>query len=69
MSKGNIKLKDNLINKAKDDWKKSDKHHASKKTVKWHKPATGLKLYNFLENRGKFVFKIIYINIDLYQKR
>ena len=32
-----------------------------KKTVKWHKPATGLKLYKFLENRGKFVFKIIYI--------
>ena len=31
MSKGNIKLKDNLINKANDDWKKSDKHHASKK--------------------------------------
>ena len=41
--------------------KKSDKYHASEKTVKWRKPATGLKLYNFLENREKIVFKISYI--------
>ena len=47
MSKGNIKVKDNVIKEANDDWIKSDKYHASKKTVKWRKPATGLKLYNF----------------------
>ena len=41
--------------------KKSDKYHASKNTVKRRKPATGLKLHKFLENREKNVFDIIYI--------
>ena len=58
MSRGNIKWKDKLIKEANDDWKKSDKYHASKKTVKWRKPATGLKLHKFLENREKNVFDI-----------
>ena len=56
MSKDNIKLKDKLIKEANDDWKKSDKYHASKNTVERRKPATGLKLHKYLENREKNVF-------------
>ena len=57
MSNDNIKLKDKLIKEANDDQrKKSDKYHASKNTVKRRKPATGLKLHKFLENREKNVF-------------
>ena len=51
-----VELKNKLIKEANEEWKKSDKYHASKNTVKRCKPATGLKLYKFLENREKSVF-------------
>ena len=48
--------KNKLIKEDNEEWKKSDKYHASKNTVKRRKPATGFKLYKFLENREKSVF-------------